>query len=158
MKIKHAVKIAATRQLGQPVSTGNRVKRPRDRVGRLPGKRSLIDHALAADPAASYGTVRVMMGLVDNSSLIAPDVFAVDGHRVVGVQRRDSGREIGVVGDQQCLSRLQSNQEFLVAASNRVIRQFPNDGSTEFDHETAGLQFECPCKDAVAGAERAGCC
>ena len=47
-----------------------------------------------------------MMGLVDDSTLSIPDILAVDRYSVVSFQNRESGREIDVVRDQQCLPRV----------------------------------------------------
>lgn len=60
---------------------------------------------------------------VDDSALRIGFKFAVEFHRIAGLQAGHSGRNIDVVGDQKCLARGKAKYKPLMPAAIVVVRQ-----------------------------------
>ena len=86
--------------------------------------------------------LRIMVRPVDDAAFLVPNILAVEADAVAYGKIVDARGDVDVVCDQQCLSRLDLNDESLVSLPVHIIRQKTNHRTFTFD-----LYVACPTRE-----------
>lgn len=89
---------------------------------------------------------------VNHPALRVPFVFALEQDVISHCETDNSWSYVNVVCDEQSLSRLQLNDEPLMAATIHVIRQNSRHGPLSVDLEAAALVRKRACQQFIAAA------
>lgn len=92
--------------------------------------------------AAGVAAPGVMMGPMQHAPLGAPFIFTREIDLIADTQRFDTRCQVNVVRNQQRVSGFQLDDEFLMAAALRVIRQDLDDLAGTIDLKVALLSIE----------------
>ena len=77
-------------------------------------------------PARLMPAIRIMVGPVNYTTLVIPFIFSLESDGISRLQGCYPRCHIDIVGDEQCLSGIQSENEALMTTALVVIREYPD--------------------------------
>ena len=98
--------------------------------------------------------VRIVMRAVNHAALFVPLVHPVEGYRITGRKRAESGGNVDIVGEQEGLPGRKAQDEPLMATTLVVVRQDPFDDAFSRHLDAAALILERVRDDLIAGCSR----
>jgi len=114
----------------------------------------MVEHLLkgltfALNPSSRMPALRVVVSPVNNAPFFVPGVLAVKGNDIPPRQKRNSRRQVDVVGNKESLARAHLKNEALVATSVVVIGKNLDDDALALNLSAGSAGFKCSPKGAI---------